>query len=133
MNHRVESAGPEKNNPEHSGISFNHWDEDFWLENDLSEGEWISYKDDPNFLESDHRGLGPKGYSRSDQQIKDDVCDILYINREVDARSIIVEVRQSCVYLKGSVKDRNQKKVAESLVESIMGVQDIFNELRILP
>jgi len=40
-----------------------------------------------------HYGKGPKGYTRSDERIREDVCDRLSDDDEVDARDITVTVK----------------------------------------
>lgn len=81
--------------------------------------------------ESDHRGKGPRGYRKSDEAINEDVSEALYRSTEVDASEIEVTVREGIVSLKGLVDDRFQKKMAESAIEQISGVVDIYNELHI--
>jgi hypothetical protein len=89
------------------------------------------YRDEPNY-DLSMRGRGPGGYRRSDDMIKDDVSEALYRSSEVDASLIEVFVQRGFVTLKGSVETRHQKKLAESTIENLVGVEDIYNELRIL-
>lgn len=79
----------------------------------------------------DMSGKGPKGYRRSDEKIKEDVCETLYRDTEVDASQIEVFVNHGTVTLKGSVESRDQKKSAEYIIENLAGVRDVFNELRV--
>ena len=79
--------------------------------------------------ESNHTGRGPKGYQRSDESIFEDVCELLFLSPDVDASNIEVEVKNSCVFLKGSVTDRNSKKMAELEIENVSGLKDIQNML----
>jgi osmotically-inducible protein OsmY len=60
-------------------------------------------------LQSSHRGRGPQGYSRSDERIKEDVCERLSEHHYIDASQIRVEVSQGVVTLEGTVDDRWQK------------------------
>lgn len=76
-----------------------------------------------------HQGKGPKGYRRSDESIREDVCEALYRSHEVDASGIDVDVKESCVYLRGEVEDRQMKREAEAAVEHISGVDDVQNLL----
>lgn len=84
-----------------------------------------------------HRGKGPKGYRRSDESIREDVCEALYRSHEVDASGIDVDVKDSCVYLRGEVEDRQMKREAETAVEHVSGVEDVQNLLslkkRVIP
>ena len=84
------------------------------------------FADRPN-----HQGRGPKGYKRSDERIREDVCEALFASSEVDASDIEVTVISGHVHLKGMVDSREAKKNAEWLSEKIYGVYDIHNELKI--
>lgn len=77
-------------------------------------------------------GKGPKGYKRSDDRIREEVCEALYRSPGVDARDIEVTVNQGCVSLKGTVDSRDAKREAESCIENLSGVEDVLNELRVI-
>ena len=77
------------------------------------------------------RGKGPVGYTRSDERIRELVCDALTDDHYVDATHIEVTVRNGEVILAGTVEDRVQKRMAESCVDHIGGVKDVQNQLRI--
>lgn len=74
-------------------------------------------------------GKGPKNYKRSDERIREDVCEALIAHPEIDASDMEVEVKEGVVFLTGSVESRLVKRMAEDLVETISGVTDIRNEL----
>lgn len=76
-------------------------------------------------------GKGPKGYMRSDERIKEDVCDALYRSPRIDASEIEVEVNEGMVTLKGSVEDRQAKRMAEDIAESCTGVSNVSNQILI--
>lgn len=76
-----------------------------------------------------HRGRGPRGYKRSDESIYEDVCVMLSRSPDVDASDIEVSVKEGIVYLKGSVTDRDSKKMAELEIENVSGVIDVQNLL----
>lgn len=78
----------------------------------------------------EHRGKGPKGYTRSDERIREDVCDSLSDDDELDASDITVTVKGGEVTLEGSVPDRRAKQRAEDLAEAVSGVRDVDNKLR---
>lgn len=82
-----------------------------------------------NLDENDHRGRGPKGYKRLDENIFEEVCESLAADRNVDASDIEVEVTDGCVFLRGTVSDRNTKRLAENIIEFIPGVKDVQNLL----
>jgi osmotically-inducible protein OsmY len=78
-----------------------------------------------------HAGKGPKGYRRSDDRIREDISDALERDGDIDASEIEIEVRDCEVVLKGTVDSREAKRSAEDLAESIQGVKDVRNELRV--
>lgn len=78
-----------------------------------------------------HYGKGPKGWRRSDEKIREEVCEGLYRDRNVDASSVEVSVKDGCVTLSGSVDSRSAKRAAEDCIEKISGVEDVQNELRV--
>jgi hypothetical protein len=77
-----------------------------------------------------HAGKGPKGYVRSDERIREDVCDRLSDDDEVDASEVSVSVKEGEVVLEGTVADRYSKHRAEDIAESVSGVRDVSNHLR---
>ena len=78
-----------------------------------------------------HAGKGPKGYQRSEERIREDVCDALEAHAHIDASEIEVEVSEGVVTLTGFVESRQAKRMAEQAVESVRGIRDIHNELTI--
>jgi len=78
-----------------------------------------------------HAGKGPKGYTRSDERIREDVSDRLTSADEVDASEIEVNVSNGEVTLKGTVDDRQAKRAAEDIAESVQGVRGVQNQIRV--
>jgi osmotically-inducible protein OsmY len=78
-----------------------------------------------------HRGKGPSGYTRSDDRIRETVCEALLDDDHVDATNIDVSVKNGEVTLSGTVDDRQQKRRAEDCIERLSGVKDVVNQLRI--
>jgi len=83
------------------------------------------------FSTGPHRGKGPKGYQRSDERIKEDINDRMMDDGQLDATDIEVEVDNNEVVLNGSVESRLAKRRAEDIAESISGVNNVENHLRI--
>lgn len=81
--------------------------------------------------EGDHRGRGPTGYRRSDERIREDVCDRLSDNSWLDASNIELQVHDGEVTLSGTVHDRHDKRHAEDLAERVSGVHHVQNNLRV--
>ncbi len=78
------------------------------------------------------RGLGPKNYARSDDRIREDVCDDLTEDPVLDASEIEVKVANGEVTLSGTVDDRDEKRRAEDDAEQIIGVRHVQNNLRVV-
>ncbi|MGH8516527.1 MAG: BON domain-containing protein, partial [Panacagrimonas sp.] len=81
--------------------------------------------------DTDMRGRTPKGYTRSDDRIKDDVCEQLYRTPDIDVSEVTVEARNGTVTLEGTVPDRRMKHRIEDLCEQCIGVQDVENRIRV--
>jgi len=78
-----------------------------------------------------HFDSGSRGYKRNDGAVYDDVCETLRISSVIDARDLSVEVTDGTVFLKGSIRDWEMKKLAEIIIENISGVFDVKNLLLI--
>ncbi len=83
-------------------------------------------------LQGPHRGKGPKGYERSAERLKEDICERLTEAPDVDAGEIAIAVRDGVVTLDGSVASRPMKHRAEDIVAGCLGVKDIENKLKVL-
>jgi hypothetical protein len=79
----------------------------------------------------EHRGRGPKNYTRSDARITEDVNDRLSDDSWLDASEIEVKVEAGEVTLSGTVQSREDKRRAEDLAEQVGGVRHVQNSLRI--
>jgi hypothetical protein len=86
----------------------------------------------PEVERGPYAGVGPKGYRRSDNRIREDVCERLTHHGRIDARAIALEVRDGEVILKGSVKNRKTKRMAEDVALTVSGVRDVRNQLRLV-
>ena len=86
---------------------------------------------DPPSGRRSYAGLGPKGWSRDDARVHDDVCDALMLDPFVDASDIEVTVQAGEVTLSGTVADRQQKRAAASCADHVPGVRDVHNHLRV--
>lgn len=80
---------------------------------------------------NDYRGRGPRGYRRSDERIREDVCELLTDDPYLDASNMEVQVKDCEVTLSGSVSSREDKRRAEGLSERVSGVSDVHNHLRV--
>ena len=78
------------------------------------------------------RGRGPRGYQRSDAQIRDTICERMTDHPDLDAADIDVMVAaDGVVTLQGTVPDRAAKRLAEAIADSVSGVRDVHNQLRL--
>jgi len=80
-----------------------------------------------------YAGRGPRGYRRSDERIHEDVNDRLTDDWYIDASDIEVSVNNGMVTLSGRVNSREEKRRAEDFAESVSGVTDVSNQLRVGP
>jgi hypothetical protein len=92
---------------------------------DQRTGEWDGVRGQSFY------GRGPKGYQRSDERIREEVCDILSDHSEIDASDIEVQVVSGEVTLKGEVASRRMKRLAEEALDDVRGLRDVINQLRI--
>lgn len=81
--------------------------------------------------EGDFTGRGPKNYKRSDERIKEDINDRLSFYSYIDASDVDIEVNNGEVILTGTVIDRWSKRRAEDIAESVSGVNNVENRLRV--
>jgi hypothetical protein len=77
----------------------------------------------------DFSGIGPRGYKKSDDKIREEICETLLWDQDVDATEIEVIVKEGLVTLKGFVDSRHAKKTAERIIDHISGVSDVQNQL----
>jgi len=74
---------------------------------------------------------GPKGYQRSDERLKEDICERLMGAYYIDSSEVTVEVKGGKVTLEGSVPSRRMKHSIEDIVDACPGVADIDNRVRV--
>lgn len=100
-------------------------------------GRFSEHRGEGGFLwssggaEGRRRGRGPKNYTRSDDRIREDVCDRLMQDPHVDASGIEVTSSGGEVALDGTVDERFMKRRAEDIAESVSGVTHVQNNLRL--
>ncbi len=78
-----------------------------------------------------HQGRGPRNYQRSNERIREDINDRLTQHGQLDATNIDVRVENGEVWLTGTVDGRRAKRLAEDVADSVTGVKDVHNELKI--
>lgn len=117
---------------------YDNSDERGWWDRTSDEvSSWFGDEDAERRREQDkrrsgqHRGKGPKGYSRSDDRIKEDINDRLSDDVFIDASEIEVTVSSGEVTLTGSVGTRIEKRRAEDIAEEVSAVKNVENRLRL--
>ena len=109
------------------------FDRNWWARSRDEVASWLGDEDAKRRLqqkEGPHRGKGPKGYQRSEERIKEDVCERLSDDALLDASDITVEVDGAEVTLSGTVDSRQDKRRAEDIAAAVSGVADVHNQLR---
>lgn len=125
------------NNNYNRGNRYDYDDRDWWDKTKDEVSSWFGDDDAERrrridkMQEGQHRGKGPKGYKRSDGRIQEDINDRLNDDPYLDASNIEVSVSNGEVTLTGTVEDRNSKRRAEDLSDSISGVTHVQNNLRV--
>lgn len=76
-------------------------------------------------------GRGPRGYQRSDERIREEICERLTRHGRIDATDLEISVKNGEVTLSGSVDDREAKRLAEDLAEDVVGVRDVNNQIKV--
>lgn len=79
----------------------------------------------------EYRCRGPRDYTRSDERIREDVCDRLTDDPIIDASEIAISVANGEVTLSGTVDTRLEKRRAEDYAEDVSGVKNVHNQLRV--
>jgi hypothetical protein len=82
-------------------------------------------------IPGEHRGRGPKGYRRPDDQIAAEISQRMADDPRLDARDIDVKVAGGEVTLEGSVSSRAARRLAEEICDSVSGVHDVKNALTV--
>lgn len=93
-------------------------------------------RDDPGVVRrfTDELGLtrpGPKGYRRSDERIREDICERLWDEPRIDVGDVSVAVQDGVVTLEGSVPERRMKHVIEDIAAGCRGVEEVENRVHV--
>jgi len=74
---------------------------------------------------------GPKGYTRSDERIREDISERLMLADGIDSSEVTVSVKDGKVSLEGTVPTRGMKHAIEDLADYTAGVTDVDNRIRV--
>ncbi len=89
--------------------------------------EWSKDTRSEAFREKHHQGKGPRNFSRTDLQLREEVCEVFLMNPELDPEHLDVRVEDGVVTLKGKVRIREDRYLAEDLARDVSGVKDVVN------
>jgi hypothetical protein len=101
------------------------------MESDRASGRYLSPPMGNWEDEGEFRGIGPRGFRRPDEQILADVCGRMMDHGRLDAGDIEVLVMNGEVMLQGTVPSRFARRLAEDIADSVTGVRDVSNQLRV--
>ena len=62
-----------------------------------------------------HRGKGPRNFSRTDAHLREEVCELFLMNPDLDPADIVVVVNDGVVTLEGRVHRGEDRYLAEDL------------------
>jgi len=72
-----------------------------------------------------------RAYGRTDERIREDVCERLAHSNAVDPSDVSVAVRDGVVTLEGTVPQRPMRYALEDIAARCMGVVDVDNRVRV--
>lgn len=75
--------------------------------------------------------MGPKGYTRSDERLREDISERLMQAYDIDSSEVTVQVQGGKVVLDGTVPSRRMKHAIEDIADNAPGVQDVDNRIRV--
>lgn len=80
-----------------------------------------------------YAGRAPKGYARSDDRIREDICDELTLRPDIDPGRLTVKVSDGEVTLEGAVEDLESRRLADEIATRCIGVRQVHNVLKVEP
>jgi osmotically-inducible protein OsmY len=95
-----------------------------------SSGQYAGESAGQPWAQGPHRGKGPKGYQRSDERLKELICERLRDDPQIDPSEVTVTVQSGKITLEGTVDSRQAKNAIEDIAEQF-GVEDVQNNLRV--
>lgn len=77
-------------------------------------------------------GRGPKNYRRTDERIREDICDALMGATHLDSSDVSVDVTDGVVTLEGIVPERRMKHAIEDIAADCRGIREVANRIRVV-
>jgi osmotically-inducible protein OsmY len=78
-----------------------------------------------------HMGRRPQLQRRSDDKIYQEIWELLTNNADLDASEVELHVESGEVTLTGTVDSRDAKWLTEDLVNSVTGVREVNNRIKV--
>lgn len=79
----------------------------------------------------ERRGKAPRTYQRGDERIRDEICERIARETDIDASEVDIQVQSGEVTLSGMVENRSCKRELEDIAETVFGVRDVHNNLKV--
>ena len=73
---------------------------------------------------------GPDDGTRTDERIREDVCQWMSDDPRLDAREVDVRVQDGDVTLEGRVEHRAARRLAQDIAAAVPGVRTVLNRLK---
>lgn len=73
----------------------------------------------------------PRGYTRTDERIRDQICERLTFTSGLDVSEVSVDVDKGKVTLSGTVHERSQKYAIEDMADNTFGVTEVENNIKV--
>ncbi|MDB5444856.1 MAG: transport-associated periplasmic or secreted lipoprotein [Phenylobacterium sp.] len=101
-------------------------------ENDIASDHdgWNPGPDADDALHGASAGLGPDGWRRTDERLRETICEQLWADRILDAHAIKVGVEEGVVTLVGEVRHASDVRLAEILTREAAPGAEVRNQLR---
>ncbi len=82
-------------------------------------------------LTGPYAGRAPMGYERSDERIREEICEELTRRPDIDPSRLTVSVTNGEVRLEGEVEDLASRRLADEIATRCTGVRQVHNVLRV--
>jgi osmotically-inducible protein OsmY len=76
-------------------------------------------------------GRGPKNYHRTDERIREEICDRLTTHPDIDASDLEIDVAKGVVTMTGTVETSHEKRIADLIADDVAGVDDVNNMVKV--
>jgi osmotically-inducible protein OsmY len=101
--------------------------------NPPGEATWSAPRDGPDRRKpgGSNASTSPRFNRRSDDKIREEILELLTNNADLDASEVEVHVEGGEVRLTGAVESRDARWLTEDLVNSVAGVREIYNQVKV--